>query len=120
MKSEKIMNKIIVAIDSFKGCLTSKEANGAAAEGIRQGMADAEVRQVVVSDGGEGWIDAFQEAWGGELVDVRVSDPLGRPVMAQYLKKDDRAVVEIVSTCSMRGSHEWCASTPTVSPSKKP
>ncbi|MBQ8127321.1 MAG: glycerate kinase [Prevotella sp.] len=114
------MNNIIVAIDSFKGCLTSKEANRAAAEGVRQGMADAEVRQVAVSDGGEGWLDAFQEAWGGDLVDVRVSDPLGRLVMAQYLKKDDRAVVEIVSTCSMRGSHGWCASTPTVSPSKKP
>ncbi len=95
------MNKIIVAIDSFKGCLTSKEANWAAAEGVRQGMADAEVRQVAVSDGGEGWLDAFQAAWGGELVDVRVSDPLGRPVMAQYLKKDDRAVVEIAKASGL-------------------
>lgn len=75
--------KIIVAIDSFKGCLTSAEANQAAAEGIRQKMPDAEVIQVPVSDGGEGWLEAFQSAKGGRLVDVSVNDPLMRPVVAQ-------------------------------------
>ena len=59
-----IIMKIIVAIDSFKGCLTSAEANQAAAEGIRQKMPDAEVIQIPVSDGGEGWLEAFQSAKG--------------------------------------------------------
>ena len=45
----------LVAIDSFKGCLTSVEANLAAAEGIRQRMPDAKVIQIPVSDGGEGF-----------------------------------------------------------------
>ena len=40
--------KIVVAIDSFKGCLTSKEANQAAAEGIRNSFPDAEVVQVPI------------------------------------------------------------------------
>ena len=53
------MRKIIVAIDSFKGCLTSAEANQAASEGILQGMPEAEVVKVPVSDGGEGWLEAF-------------------------------------------------------------
>lgn len=86
---------ILVAIDSFKGCLTSVEANLAAAEGIRQRMPDAKVIQIPVSDGGEGWLTAFHIAMGGELVDVHVKDPLMRPIVAQYLIKDDTAVIEI-------------------------
>ena len=54
--------KIVVAIDSFKGCLTSKEANQAAAEGIRSRYPDAVVLQVPVSDGGEGILEAFHAA----------------------------------------------------------
>ena len=50
------MKKIIVAIDSFKGCLTSTEANQAACEGILDRMPEAKVVQVPVSDGGEGWL----------------------------------------------------------------
>ena len=44
------MKKIIVAIDSFKGCLTSAEANQSASEGILLGMPEVEVVQVPVSD----------------------------------------------------------------------
>ena len=59
------MKKIIVAIDSFKGCLTSAEANQAASEGILAEMPEANVIQVPVSDGGEGFLEAFQTAMGG-------------------------------------------------------
>jgi glycerate kinase len=95
------MKKIIVAIDSFKGCLTSTEANQAAAEGIRQGMPDAEVIQIPVSDGGEGWLEAFQSAMGGSLVEVNVKDPLMRPIVAQYLIKDETAVIEIAKASGL-------------------
>lgn len=54
------MGKIIVAIDSFKGCLTSAEANRAAVEGILARMPEAEVLSIPVSDGGEGWLEAFR------------------------------------------------------------
>ena len=79
------MKKVIVAIDSFKGCLTSAEANQAASEGILAKMPEAEVVQVPVSDGGEGWLEAFYSAMGGELVEVNVKDPLMRTIVAQYL-----------------------------------
>ena len=46
--------KAVLAIDSFKGCLSSKEANQAAAEGVKKAWPDAEIVQVPVSDGGEG------------------------------------------------------------------
>lgn len=93
--------KIIVSIDSFKGCLTSAEANQAAAEGIRQVMPHAEVVQIPVSDGGEGWLEAFLSAVGGQLVDVNVRDPLMRPVVAQYLKQDETAVIEMAKASGL-------------------
>ncbi len=93
--------KIVVAIDSFKGCLTSKEANLAAAEGVRSRCPNAEVVQVPVSDGGEGFIDAFHAAIGGDLVELTVRDPLMRPVSAQYLHKEDLAVIEIAQASGL-------------------
>ena len=93
--------RIIVAIDSFKGCLTSAEANQAATEGICMKRPDAEVIQIPVSDGGEGWLEAFSRATGGQLVDVMVKDPLMRPVVAQYLKQDDTAVIEMAKASGL-------------------
>ena len=93
--------KIVVAIDSFKGCLTSKEANQAAAEGISNRWPDAEIVQVPVSDGGEGFMEAFHAAIGGELIDLTVRDPLMRPVSAQYLLHDKLAVIEIAQASGL-------------------
>ncbi|MBQ9215734.1 MAG: glycerate kinase [Prevotella sp.] len=93
--------KIVVAIDSFKGCLSSREANEAAAEGIREILPEAEVVQVPVSDGGEGFMEAFHSAIGGELVELTVRDPLLRPVAAKYLLKDKMAVIEIAQASGL-------------------
>ena len=106
------MKKIIVAIDSFKGCLTSAEANQAAAEGILQPegrsvarnlakMPEAKVVQVPVSDGGEGFLEAFQTAMGGSIVEVNVKDPLMRTIVAQYLVQGDTAVIEIAKASGL-------------------
>ena len=93
--------KIVVAIDSFKGCLTSKEANQAAAEGIRNNWPDAEVVQVPVSDGGEGFMEAFHAAIGGDLVELMARDPLMRPISAQYLLNGQLAVIEIAQASGL-------------------
>ena len=93
--------KIIVAIDSFKGCLTSTEANQAASEGIIAKKPDAQVVQVPVSDGGEGWLEAFQTTFGGSIVEVNVKDPLMRPIVAQYLVQKDTAVIEIAKASGL-------------------
>ena len=92
---------IIVAIDSFKGCLTSMEANQAAAEGIRRVLPDTEIVQVPVSDGGEGFLEAFHAAIGGELVEVTVRDPLMRPIKAKYLLKGETAVIEMAQASGL-------------------
>ena len=93
--------KVIIAIDSFKGCLTSKEANEAAAEGIRVAYPDAEIVEVPVSDGGEGYMEAFHAAIGGRLEEVTVRDPLMRPIMAKYLLHNDLAVIEIAQASGL-------------------
>ena len=93
--------KVIIAIDSFKGCLTSKEANGAAAEGIRRAYPNAEIVEVPVSDGGEGYMEAFHAAIGGRLVEVAVRDPLMRPITAKYLLHDETAVIEIAQASGL-------------------
>ena len=93
--------KIVLAIDSFKGCLTSVEANQAAAEGIRAARPDAEVVQVAVSDGGEGFLEAFHAAIGGEMVIIGVRDPLMRRISARYLLKGDTAVIEMAQACGL-------------------
>ena len=95
------MKRIIVAIDSFKGCLTSFEANQAACEGILQGMPEADVVQVPVSDGGDGFMEAFQTSMGGSIVEVNVKDPLMRPIVAQYLVQGDTAVIEIAKASGL-------------------
>ena len=106
------MKKIIVAIDSFKGCLTSAEANQAASEGILQPKGrsvarnlakkpEAQVVQIPVSDGGEGFLEAFQAAMGGSIVEVNVKDPLMRPIVAQYLMQGDTAVIEIAKASGL-------------------
>ena len=93
--------KVIIAIDSFKGCLTSKEANEAAAEGIRIVYPDAEIVKVPVSDGGEGFMEAFHAAIGGRLEEVTVRDPLMRHVVAKYLLQNHLAVIEIAQASGL-------------------
>ena len=86
---------LVLAIDSFKGCLTSAEANAAAREGVLRALPQAEMTAVPVSDGGEGWLEAFHAAKGGAYVEATVLDPLMRPVRASYLMQGERAVVEM-------------------------
>ena len=93
--------KVVIAIDSFKGCLSSKEANEAAAEGIRRAYPDAEIIKVPVSDGGEGYMEAFHAAIGGKLEEVMVRDPLMRPVTAKYLLQGETAVIEIAQASGL-------------------
>ena len=93
--------KMVLAIDSFKGCLSSIEANAAAAKGAKDACKDADIRQVAVSDGGEGFLSAYHAAIGGEFVELTVMNPLMRPVRARYLLKDGLAVVEMAEASGL-------------------
>ena len=76
--------KVVAAIDSFKGSMTSMEAGRAAREGILAAHPDAEVVIRPLADGGEGTTDALIEGLGGERIDLTVTGPLGDPVTCYY------------------------------------
>ena len=71
--------KVVTAIDSFKGSMTSMEAGFAAAEGIHRVDADAEVQVRPLADGGEGTVEALVAGMNGKTEHVKVTGPLGEP-----------------------------------------
>ena len=76
--------RVLLAIDSFKGSVSSTQAEKAVAEGVRRVWPDAEVRALPLADGGEGTLDAVA-ACGGEVVACEVAGPLGNRVSARML-----------------------------------
>lgn len=95
--------KIVVAIDSLKGSLSSMEAGNAIRNGILKVKADAKVIVKPLADGGEGTVDALIEGYHGEKIDVTVTGPLGKPVSAYYgyLKETQTAVIEMASAAGI-------------------
>lgn len=93
------MGVVVVAFDSYKGCLSASDACRAAAEGID----GREVREVPVSDGGEGMLQVLVEATGGCLVMVQVHDALMRPCIAEYGVSGDgsTAIIEMARVCGL-------------------
>ena len=89
--------KIVVAIDSFKGCMSSIEAGNAVKEGIYQVMPAAEVIVRPLADGGEGTVEALTLGMGGILEVIRVTGPLGTKVDCTYgiLQESKTAIVEM-------------------------
>ena len=80
-----IMNKILVAVDSFKGSMTSLGAGNAIEKGIKSILPDAEIRVRPVADGGEGTTEAI--IYGKNNVSrgsCIVTGPLGKKITAEY------------------------------------
>ena len=118
---------VVIAIDSFKGSLTSLQAGNAAAEGIKRVFPDAYVAIRPLADGGEGTVDAlvagrqggleevFKSAartqriqektseMGGEFRSVEVTDPCGKPVIAKYgiIRENNTAVMEMSAAAGL-------------------
>lgn len=68
--------KVVIAIDSFKGCLTSAEAGEAAAQGIRSIDPACNTLVIPIADGGEGLLDMLTDALQGEYIRLSAHDPL--------------------------------------------
>ena len=89
--------KVVVAIDSLKGSLTSLEAGEAIREGILRAIPEAEVVVRPLADGGEGTVEALTYGMGGRMERVTVTGPLGRPVECVYghVPSEQLAIVEM-------------------------
>lgn len=95
--------KVVIAIDSLKGSLSSMEAGMAIKDGILASKPDAEVIVKPLADGGEGTTDALIEGMNGERIDLTVTGPMHTPVDAYYgyLKDTNTAVMEMASAAGI-------------------
>lgn len=95
--------KVVIAIDSLKGSLSSIEAGTAIKDGILAAKPDAEVIVKPLADGGEGTTDALIEGMNGERIDLTVTGPMHTPVDAYYgyLKDTNTAVMEMASAAGI-------------------
>ena len=108
--------KIIIACDSYKGCLSSREVNEAIASGVKEWNADdaaseikklspdaafPEIITLEMSDGGEGMLDAFLSAMKGERIRIHAHDALMRWIEAEYGIVNDTAIIEIAQTAGL-------------------
>ena len=94
--------KVVVAIDSFKGSLTSLEAGDAVKKAILRRDNNAEVIVRPIADGGEGTVDAMSIGLGGETVEAWVSGPLGEQIRAKYcIINGQTAVIEMAAAAGL-------------------
>lgn len=94
--------KVIIAMDSFKGSLTSMEAGNAVAAGIRRVYSDADILVKPIADGGEGFINALTGSMNGTLRKVTVTGPGGKEVNACYgIIKENTAVIEMAEAAGL-------------------
>ncbi len=89
---------VLIAPDKFRGTATASQA----AEAMARGASSLgwSVRQMPLADGGEGLLDALTPL-GGERSAVEVEGPLGRPVVAEWLRIGDLAVVEMAQASGL-------------------
>lgn len=94
--------RVLLAIDSFKGSVSSSQAESAVAGGVRRVWPDAQVSALSLADGGEGTLDAVA-ACGGEIVTCEVAGPLGKRVAARMLVDGEResAVIEMAEAAGI-------------------
>jgi len=94
--------KILIAPDSFKESLEALDVCRAIQSGFSQVYPDADYTLLPMADGGEGTSAVLSYVLGGRWKDVRVHDPLMRPITAKYLLlPDNTAVIEIAQACGL-------------------
>lgn len=87
------MRRILLACDKFKGSLGAEEANAAIARGLRRVFPQAEMENLPIADGGEGFVKAMAAVLPGRMVEMAAHDSLGREIVARYWLTDDSVVV---------------------------
>ena len=91
--------KVLVAIDSFKGSLSSLEAGNAVKSGIEK--LGCEVLVKPIADGGEGSVEALADALKARFMDVIVANPLGEKTSARYALKGELGILEMASASGL-------------------
>ena len=95
--------KVVVAIDSFKGSLSSIEAGEAAKKGILKAIPKAEVVVRPLADGGEGTVEVLSLGMSGKLENIEVTGPLGQKVTCRYgiVESKSLAIIEMAKVAGI-------------------
>ncbi|MBM7649684.1 glycerate kinase [Bacillus ectoiniformans] len=95
--------KVVIAMDSFKGSISSIEANEAVSLGIQDVCPVAEIIQLPLADGGEGMVEALVHATNGRVIKKEVTGPLQKKVESVYGILGDKktAVIEVAAACGL-------------------
>lgn len=106
------MKKAVLIPDSFKGTLSSETICSIMSDGVKRHFPDCLVVSIPVADGGEGSVDCFLSAIGGEKISEKVKNPYFEDMESFYgiLEDGDTAVIEMAS----------CAGLPLVEDRKDP
>lgn len=101
--NDKKINKILIAIDSFKESISSVEAAEVIAERLKLENSGLGIEKIPVADGGEGTVDAIINCVGGRILFTQVKDPLIRNINAKYgiLPDNKTAVIEMAQASGL-------------------
>lgn len=95
--------RIVIAPDSFKGCLNAVDAALAMRRGVRRVYPDSVIAMIPMADGGEGTVEAILCAVRGEKIKIDVTDPLGRSIGAAYalIDEGETAIIEMAAASGL-------------------
>lgn len=95
------MDKVLIAMDSFKGSLTAAEACAAVSRAVAERYPECVVDEMPLSDGGEGLTEVLVNRLGGRRHKVVVVDPLMREIEVELGAVDGCAVIEVASAAGL-------------------
>ncbi|KLU67984.1 glycerate 2-kinase [Desulfosporosinus acididurans] len=95
--------RIVIAPDSFKGCLNATKVALAMQKGARRVFPEAQIDLIPMADGGEGTVEAVLNAVKGRKIEVKAKDPIGRQISAFYglIENDKTAIIEMAAASGL-------------------
>lgn len=96
--------KVVVAVDSFKDCLSSREISNIIEKNLKSIDRNVEVEKIIIADGGEGTVEALKESIDFTMIDCIVENPLGEKIKTQYglLINNKVAIIEMASASGLQ------------------
>lgn len=96
--------KVVVAVDSFKDCLSSREISNIIEKSLKNVDENIIVEKIIIADGGEGTVDALKESIDFTIIDCIVENPLGKKIKSQYGLVVDKgiAIIEMASASGLQ------------------
>ena len=97
------MQNIVIAIDSFKGSLSSIQAGNIVFNATKKIFPKSNIKIFPLADGGEGTVDALTEGLHGKIISSYVTGPLGDKIQSRYgyLPQDNIAIIEMADAAGL-------------------